>query len=147
MIRKPCSQRIHRLQAVLFFFVLFTGIKDLRMLHGQHLPAAHHTSPESHLSAAGKRIPQKRHPKPDHLQSSGQVLYRHGSHLQFPASRHLHSSVDHARHCLHLSLFQTANGHRIFIYVISSGIIPDQIPDCRNPKLTKQPAGLFSDPL
>ena len=125
IVGQACSQPIDRLQRVNLLLILPGRIEDFRVLHRKAALAACNPASKYDLSAPRERVPQKRHPKPDCLDGTGQIFDMDGRHLHITVSRYLDSSEDSPGHRLDLSFLHFADRYRIFIDIIASGIIPD----------------------
>ena len=87
------------------------------------------------------------HPEPHGLKRPGQISDMKRSHRKPAVSRYLHSPEDRAGDGTDFPLFHLADRNRLFIDVIPSGIIPEQISRRINIQFLKQLLGLLSDPF
>ena len=103
------------------------------MFHYKSVPFPDHPAPQRDHTASRKCTAQKRHPKPDHFQCTGQIFHIQCGDLHPRASAYTDPPVDRAGHSHRMSLLYLSDRNRIFIHLVAVRIIADQIPDCGNP--------------
>ena len=144
MAGDPCSKRVDRLQRILLRLITLRRTENLRMLHDKLAFLVDHAPPDDNRSTAFQCIFQKRHPEPDHLQRTGQILHIGCRHLHISPAARLDSSVNDAFDSLNLSFFQFSDTDRLFVHIIPARIIPEQITDRIYTHFLEQLFRLFS---
>ena len=147
IVAESCRQPVDRLHCISLLFILGRRVVDIRMFHDKAVPPSHDPSPQRKRASLSERIPQKRHPEPDHLQRSGEIFEIQRRHLHIPIPRYLDPAEHSACHRTGTPLTGFSDRDRILKYLIRPRIIADKVSHRAHANLFEQLFRFLPDSL